>query len=88
MGSGEIPIELGDSWFSPNEWARGREITEPYQTKNARQLLLGSQTAGDKFRGQKGNSPDLQLRSLSGFKWERMWDCINSQDVGLEAAIH
>ena len=32
---------------------------------------------GDKFHGQKGNSPDRQLRSQ-----------INNQDVGLEAAIH
>ena len=26
---------------------------------------IGNQTARDKFRGQKGNSPDLQLRSQS-----------------------
>ena len=26
-------------------------------------IVLGSQTTRDKFRGQKGNSPDLQLRS-------------------------
>ena len=25
----------------------------------------GSQTAGDKFRGREGNSPDRQLRPLS-----------------------
>ena len=28
-------------------------------------LLLGSQTMGDKFHSQKGNSPDHQLRSQS-----------------------
>ena len=28
-----------------------------------RSIMLGSQTARDKFRGQKGNSPDPQLRS-------------------------
>ena len=28
-----------------------------------RSIILGSQTTRDKFRGQKGNSPDLQLRS-------------------------
>ena len=89
MGSGEIPIEPGDSWFSPKtEWARGREVTEPYQTKNARQLISGSQTVGDKFHRRKGKSPDPQLRSQSRFKWERMWDCKDNQDVGLEAAIH
>ena len=43
---------------------------------------------GDKFHGQKGKSPDPQLRSQSKFKWERMWDCEDNQDVGLEAAIH
>jgi hypothetical protein len=43
---------------------------------------------GDKFHSQKGKSPDLQLRSLNRFKWERMSDCENNQDVGLEAAIH
>ena len=43
---------------------------------------------GDKFHGQKGNSPDLQLRSQNGFKWKRMSDCKNNQDVGSEAATH
>ena len=28
-----------------------------------RAIILGSQTTRDKFRGRKGNSPDLQLRS-------------------------
>ena len=28
-----------------------------------RSIILGSQTTSDKIRGQKGNSPDLQLRS-------------------------
>ena len=28
-----------------------------------RAIILGSQTTRDKFRGQKGNSPDPQLRS-------------------------
>ena len=43
---------------------------------------------GDKFHGQKGNSPDLQLRSPNSFKWKRMSECENNQDVGLEAATH
>jgi len=46
----------------------------------------GSQTTGEKLRGQKGNSPDRQLRSLSTAKLLRTLDCKNSQDVGLEAA--
>ena len=33
---------------------------------------------GDKFHGQKGKSPDLQLRSLNGFKWERMCSCVDN----------
>ena len=48
----------------------------------------GSQTAGDKLRSRKGNSPDRQLRSLIYAKWERMCSCTDNQDVGLEAAIH
>ena len=39
-------------------------------------------------RSRKGNSPDPQLRSLSMFKWKRMWGCTDNQDVGLEAATH
>jgi len=42
---------------------------------------------GDKFHGQKGKSPDRQLRSLNYAKWERMWNCGYNQEVGLEAAI-
>ena len=48
--------------------------------------MHSSQTARDKFRGQKGNSPDLQLRSQIYAKWKTMWNCKNNQDVGLEAA--
>ena len=47
----------------------------------------GSQTTRAKPRGQKGNSPDRQLRSLNLAKLLRKLDCGNSQDVGLEAAI-
>ena len=39
----------------------------------------GSETAGDKLRGRKGNSPDLQLRSLNMAKWERWWDFADNQ---------
>ncbi len=79
MDSGEIPIELGDSWFSPKialglastQNTGGRalnglgalSVTEPYQTPNAGYLIVGSQTTSDKIRGQEGNSPDHQLRS-------------------------
>ena len=62
--------------------------TNFYQTKNTVNMMSRSQTARDKFRSQKGNSPDLQLRSQNGFKWKRMLDCRNNQDVGLEAATH
>ena len=43
----------------------GPKLTEPYQTSNARILMYGSQSARDKFRGQKGNTPDPLLRSQS-----------------------
>ena len=43
----------------------GIVLTEPYQTPNATYFELGSQTTNDKIRGQKGNSPDRQLRSQS-----------------------
>ena len=38
-------------------------VTEPCQTPNGYTVELGSQTTSDKIRGQKGNSPDHQLRS-------------------------
>ena len=41
----------------------GDKLTELSQTKNAEEMLLGSQTASNKIRSQKGNSPDPQLRS-------------------------
>ena len=64
------------------------QVTKFYQTKNAVQMMFRSQTTRDKFRGQKGNSPDLQLRSQNRFKWRRMFGCRDNQDVGLEAATH
>ena len=51
-----------------------------------RQLYHGSQTAGDKFRGREGNSPDRRLRSPICAKWKRMWKRTDNQEVGLEAA--
>ena len=43
----------------------GVKATKGYQTANARQMVTGSQTTRDKLGGQKGKSPDLQLRSQS-----------------------
>ena len=40
----------------------------------------------DKIHGQKGNSPDRQLRSLNYAKWKKKCNCEDSQEVGLEAA--
>ena len=48
------------------------KVTEPYQTNNAIEMLSSSQTASNKIRSQKGNSPDLQLRSLIYAKWKTM----------------
>ena len=50
----------------------GDKLTELYQTKNAVEMLAGSQTASNKIRGQKGNSPDPQLRSPIYAKWKTM----------------
>ena len=41
----------------------------------------------DKIHGQKGNSPERQLRSLNCVQWKRMCSGKNSQEVGLEVAI-
>ena len=40
------------------------KATHSNQTPNTIQLYLGSQSVGDNFHGQMGNSPDRQLRSL------------------------
>ena len=50
-------------------------------------VYLGSESARDNLRGQKGNNPDRLLRSQSPAKSKRMFDYCDSQDVGLEAAI-
>ena len=63
-------------------------LLNPIKLRMPANLECSSQTMGDKFHGQKGNSPDPQLRSQSMFKWKRMWNCENNQDVGLEAATH
>ena len=39
--------------------------TNSNRTPNTRQVYLGSESAGDKLRCRKGNSPDRRLRSLS-----------------------
>jgi hypothetical protein len=41
----------------------GLVLTKPNQTPNAGTPEYSSRTTGDEFRGQKGNSPDQQLRS-------------------------
>ena len=63
-------------------------LLNPIKLRIPDNLECSSQTMGDKFHGQKGNSPDPQLRSQSMFKWKRMWNCENNQDVGSEAATH
>ena len=68
---------------TPNTMTKApRAIRRPWVTN-----YLGSQTAGDKLRGRKGNSPDRRLRSPNDAKWLRKSNCCDSQDVGLEAAI-
>ena len=44
---------------------------------------------GAKVHVQEGNNPDLQLRSLNLYYVDLRWfNYSDSQDVGLEAAIH
>ena len=47
---------------------------------------LGSESARDNLRGQKGNNPDHPLRPPSHAQFGRKLFCGDSQDVGLEAA--
>ena len=47
---------------------------------------LGSESAGDNLRGQKGNNPDRLLRSQIHAQCIRMFGFCDSGDVGLEAA--
>ena len=47
---------------------------------------LGSESARDNLRGQKGNNPDRLLRSPNAAEFVRKSLCRDSQDVGLEAA--
>ena len=79
MDRGDMPNEPGDSWFSPKcievqprvlnfagralDELGGEKLTKLNQTTNGEVSYLGSETAGDKLRRQKGNSPDHQLRS-------------------------
>ena len=41
------------------------ELTDPNQTPNTREVLIGRHTAGANVRSGKGNNPDRQLRSPS-----------------------
>jgi hypothetical protein len=59
-------------------------LTEP--NSEYRCDYLGSQSAGDKLRGQEGNNPDRRLRSPSSIQSLRKLNLCDSQDVGLEAA--
>ena len=47
---------------------------------------LGSESARDNLRGQKGNNPDRLLRPQIFAKSQRILGYCDSRDVGLEAA--
>ena len=68
----ELPEALDKVWYTRQYYGTLRhnvravsKLTKGYQTPNAALMLHGSQTTRDKLGGQKGNSPDLQLRSQS-----------------------
>ncbi len=68
--------------------ARGSwRLTKPMQTPNTDEYSLGDRAPGANVRTQEGNNPDRQLRSQTIAKWETKWEGIDSQEVGLEAAI-
>ena len=68
--------------------ARGSwRLTKPLQTPNTVEYSLGDSAPGANVRTQEGNNPDRQLRSQTIAKWETKWEGIDSQEVGLEAAI-
>ena len=69
-------------------WLGGRyRLTKPWQTPNTEELEHGRQSPGANVRGQEGNNPDRQLRSRISAKWKTKWEGLDSQEVGLEAAI-
>ena len=49
-------------------------------------VYLGSESARDNLRGQKGNNLDPQIRSQNRAEFGRKLICCDNQDVGLEAA--
>jgi len=60
--------------------------------RHSKLRIPGSMSTGDRALGanvqtQEGNNPDRQLRSPILTKWETKWEGIDSQEVGLEAAI-
>ena len=50
-------------------------------------MKRGSESVGDKLHSRKGNIPDSAAKVPKCRSVERMWDYIDSEDVGLEAAI-
>ena len=68
--------------------ARGSSrFTKPLQTPNTDECELGRQVLGANVQRREGNNPDRQLRSQRLAKWKTKWEGIDSQEVGLEAAI-
>ncbi len=81
MVSGEIPSELGASWFSPkgievppgvvvlarveHGWRAGARAYQPPTNCEVCQPKRRRETAGAKLRRREGNSPDRQLRARS-----------------------
>lgn len=55
------------SWnFAVEHWKEYLEFSQVFLPNSECKVSdLGSQTSGDKVRGQKGNNPNLNLRSLN-----------------------
>ena len=104
MVRSEKLIELGNSWFSPKEllgsrrvynrgvehWkvSTGSNLAKPIKLRILCLNYSAVRLRGLSSVGQKGNSPDLNLRSLNLCSVHlRWWSFSDTEEVGLEAAI-
>ena len=71
------------------DWAGGFTAYQTLTNSECHGKYLGSEAVGDKVHGREGKTQIQQLRSLNIVKLiKRGGVFYNSQDVGLEAAIH
>ena len=85
-----MPLGAASSHYLPGVERLKGDVGLPAYTPlpNSEYLrdYLGSESARDNLRGQKGNNPDHLLRPRNPTEFGRKLSCEDSQDVGLEAA--